>query len=121
MFIIFVATVLTLPILQVTNIDLDQYFITIGALAGAVVTVTEFFKGITFIGSSPSWVKQVISWIVAIAGAFVGNYFDLGVFADLNTTYTIIYGFAVGLIANGIFDFALVQAFLNLFKKKSES
>ncbi len=114
-------TLLGLIIFQTLDnftVDLDQYFVSVGALAGAVVIVTEFFKKLTFIGNSPSWVKQILSWVISIAGSFAGSYFDLGVFADLNTTYIIIYGFATGLIANGIFDFALVQAFLNLFHKK---
>lgn len=119
LFVTFLAIPFLYLIQTINGVSVDQYFVNIGALASAVVIVTEFFKKINFIAIAPSWVKQILSWAVAIAGSFIGSYFNLGVFANLTTTYIIIYGLAVGLIANGIFDFALVQALLNKFKKKN--
>lgn len=100
------------------SLDLSQYFVSLGALAGLVIIITEFIKKIKAITDAASWIKQIISWIVSLGLAFAGNYFQLGIFANLSTTLVIVYSVAVGLIANGIFDVTLVQALLNLFKKK---
>ena len=104
--------------------ELDQYFISIAALAGAVIAVTEFLKrGYEKLTKRSStslakWLKQITTWAVSIGLVFLGSYFELGIFADLSTTYIIIYGVGTGLVANGIFDFVLVQLLVDLFKKK---
>ena len=92
--------------------DLTVYFASLAALAGLVVVVTELFENFV---KNTTWV-QVISWVFAIALAFVGQFFQLGIFIGLTWYWTLIYGVAAGLVANGIFDINIVQAILEVLK-----
>lgn len=99
----------------VDPIDLSEYFVSLGTVASAALLLTSL---ITKNIAQSTW-KQVISWAVAIALAFVGDYFELGIFAKTDLFWTIAYGIAAGLVSNGIFDIKWVQAVLTLigFKK----
>ena len=88
-----------------------------GTLAGfGAVTVflgsvvTSLFK------LEKPWVKQIVSWIVAVALCAVGNLVNFGLLADASWLQTLAYGLGAGLIANGIFDFTVVQLILQYLK-----
>ena len=68
------------------------------------------------------FLKQLVAWVISIILCFVGWYFNLGVFTGLVWWVVVIYGFAVGLAANGFFDISLIQAILKALKleKKNE-
>ena len=95
------------------SIDVSQYFVSLSVLAPIIVLVTEFIKTNLKISNS-----QIISWIVAVVLSGVGWLLKLGMFAGVEWYWILIYGFASGLVANGIFDITIIQGILNLFKKK---
>ena len=78
-------------------------------LAGAVNTLLKISNKIT---------KQIVAWLVAIILVVAGNVFNIGFVAEFPWLTTIIYGFAAGLLANGLFDISWVQAFLNFLNLK---
>lgn len=100
----------------IPGIDLSTYFVSLAAVATATLGLTEFIKSLVNITSS--WVKQVVAWVVGVGLAFLGYYLQLGIFVGLDVMWVIIYGLAAGLVANGIFDIVIVQALIDLFKKK---
>lgn len=88
-------------------------FTSLLTLAPLAVVVTIFItsKVLTSLSSTG---KQILSWAVCIAIAFVGMYFDFGIFAETGPVWTAIYGIALGLFSNGVFDIGLIQAILAL-------
>jgi len=116
-----------------------QYFGTLTGLVALIVLIINWIiKFIELLKKSPiekKWVKQVISWVISIAVAIVGFVFSLGLFEPFHLLpewqgwlYTIIYGFFIGLCANGFFNIpgvekvldaimTLIQFVLDLLKK----
>ena len=93
--------------------NIATFFTTLAVFAGTVPVVTQFI--LRYINTK---YDQVISWVVAIALAFIGWIFKLGIFEGLAWYWIIIYGAAAGLISNGIFDIPVINAILNLIPKK---
>lgn len=91
------------------NIDLAGGFVTIAAVAALTLTITGYIK--VWFKAQDNWARWV-SWAVSILLSFIVWYFNLGIFEPLTWTATIIYGFGIGLIANGIFTSETVQALL---------
>lgn len=103
----------------VVETGFSNYFISLAALVPLVVLVAAFInKKLNLSG----FLKQLVAWVVSILLCFVGWYFNLGMFAGLVWWVVLIYGFAVGLAANGFFDIGLIQAILKGLKleKKNE-
>jgi len=98
---------------EVVNTGFSNYFISLAALVPLVVLITAFINTKL---NLKGFLKQFTAWVVSILLCFVGWYFNLGVFAGLIWWVVIIYGFAVGLAANGFFDISLIQAILKAFK-----
>ena len=104
---------------QVVETGFSNYFISLAALVPLVVLVAAFInKKLNLSG----FLKQFVAWVVSILLCFVGWYFNLGMFAGLVWWVVLVYGFAVGLAANGFFDIELIQAILKGLKleKKNE-
>ena len=104
---------------QVVETGFSNYFISLAALVPLVVLIAAFInKKLNLSG----FLKQLVAWVVSILLCFVGWYFNLGMFAGLVWWVVLIYGFAVGLAANGFFDIGLIQAILKGLKleKKNE-
>lgn len=95
---------------------IEQYFYSLGALAGLVLPVTQFVKNI--FKSSGNWTR-FISWVVAVGLSFFGWWLDLGILSGLSVVWVIIYGVAAGLIANSVFEAFYVEMILKLFKDKT--
>ncbi len=101
--------------------DLSSYFVSLAAVAAFTVVVTNVLINLLKI---PKF-KQLLSWVVAIALAFLGWGLKLGIFSEMVLWWwVLIHGIGIGLIANGIFDIKVVQAILNfignLIKPKEE-
>jgi biotin transporter BioY len=92
--------------------DIGNYFVSLLALVPLVVLISEFLKK-TF-KVEKSWLKQVLSWVVAVVLCLVGDWLNLGMFKDFSLITTLAYGVATGLVANGVFDISIVQTLLNL-------
>jgi len=98
-------------------IDISSYFGTLAAAAGLVVILAGYVNTHVFSTASAT-VKQIVSWVLAIVVAFVGQIKGLGVFASTDVIWTVLNGLGVGLVANGIFDVGLVQSILEFIKAK---
>ena len=88
-----------------------------GTLAG-FGAVTVFLGSVvtTLFKLTKPWTKQVASWFVAVILCVVGNLVNFGLLADASWLQTLVYGIGAGLIANGIFDFTIVQLILQYLK-----
>lgn len=96
--------------------DPASYFATLAAFVAAVIAVTQFVKK-TFLKTSGFW-TVAMSWIVAVALAFVGWMLQYGIFAGLQWYWALIYALAAGLIGNGIMSESIINALLSLVPKK---
>ena len=65
--------------------------------------------------------KQITSWVISIGLSFVGNYFGLGIFAGTTVLQTILYGFILGLVSNGVFDISIIKSLFTMFQSKDIS
>lgn len=84
----------------------------LGSLAG-VAAVTVFLSAfLNTLFKTKGFMKQLVAWAVGLILIVVGNLVNLGFMADLNWLNTVIYGFAAGLVSNGIFDIELVKMIL---------
>jgi len=93
--------------------DLVQYFQSLPLIAALIITVSEYLTRFTKVYGL--W-AQIQSWAISIAIALLGYFLQLGIFEGINLLWTFIYGISAGLIANGLFDFELIKAFLELIK-----
>ena len=103
----------------VVETGFSNYFISLAALVPLVVLIAAFInKKLNLSG----FLKQLVAWVISILLCYVGWYFNLGMFAGLVWWVVLVYGFAVGLAANGFFDIELIQAILKGLKleKKNE-
>jgi hypothetical protein len=84
----------------------------LGSLAG-VAAVTVFLAAfLNTLFKTTGFMKQLVAWAVGFILMIVGNLVNLGFMAELNWLNTVIYGFAAGLISNGIFDIELIKMIL---------
>ena len=68
----------------------------------------------------PSFIKQIVSWLIGIAVALVGWWLELGFLSGLNWYIVLAYGFGAGLIANGVFDTGIVTWIFGLLGMKEK-
>ena len=119
------VVILMLPVVAVCQdggvlpeaLNIEGYFVSLAALAAAVVPVTGVIKRL--LKSSGDWTKY-ISWGVAVGLAFAGWYLGLGMLAGLEIIYVVAYGVAAGLVANSVFDIKVVKAILNALVKRKK-
>jgi len=99
--------------------NFNTWFATLAGVAAVTVFLAGFMNTLFKI-SKKIW-KQVVAWVISILIVLAGNLFSIGFVADFPILTTIVYGFAAGLVANGLFDINAVQAilaFLNMKKVK---
>ena len=95
---------------------LQAYFASLAALLPLVVLITGFIKKAIKVDGI---LAQVISWIISIGLCYAGWLLKIGLFAEITTWWLVlIYGFAVGLAANGFFKIELIQTILNVIGLK---
>ena len=116
---IFAQETVNSVVTTVVETGFSNYFISLAALVPLVVLIAAFIN--TKLNLS-GFLKQFVAWVISILLCFVGWYFNLGMFAGIVWWVVLIYGFAVGLAANGFFDISLIQAILKGLKleKKNE-
>ena len=91
---------------------ISEHFGNLAALVLLVPVLSQLPKK-WFNIKSPAWM-QLTSWLISIALCFFGWIFGLGLFADIEVWWQVLlYGFAVGLASNGIFDIEIVRLALN--------
>ena len=95
---------------------IENYFVDLGALSGLVVILSLALFSVVKI--PVLWAKQIITWLISIGLAFVGQIWNIGIFEGVNTVWTIILGVGGGLLANGIYDATFVQMMLEFLKIK---
>lgn len=98
-------------------VDISSYFGSLALLAGLATIITGYVNTHALSKASGT-IKQIVSWVVAVALAFVGQAKGLGIVADTDTLFTVINGVAIGLVSNGIFDITIVQSILEFIKAK---
>lgn len=91
----------------------DTWFVSLGLTAAAAVALAALLNTLL---KTTGFFKQLVAWVVAVALVGISNLLGVGFAADFTLLYTAIYGVAVGLVANGIFDIEFVKALLRLFK-----
>lgn len=97
--------------------DIISCFETFAAVVAIIPVVTEGIKSLIK-AELPSWGNQLISWVVAILIALFGQFFNLGVFAEVNWWESLIIGVFAGLASNGIWDINIIQQLLKLIFDK---
>jgi hypothetical protein len=97
-------------------IDISNYFGSLATLASLTVIITGYINTHLF-ETGGVW-KQLVSWIVAISLAFIGQSKGIGIVADTDFWWTLINGLSIGLVANGLFDVTLIQNILQFLKAK---
>jgi hypothetical protein len=104
---------------QVVNptIDLNGYFETLGSIASLTVIVSMFLIDRVF-KIAVKWAKMAITWVIAILLTIGATLLNVGFTAEFPIFTSLAYGFGAGLVANGLFDVSLVQAFLEMLKLK---
>lgn len=69
-------------------------------------------------------IKQLIVWLIAIAVMLISNFANMGYGAEFTIWSSLLHGFGAGLIANGLFDFPVVNAIIkfieSIFNKAKE-
>lgn len=94
---------------------ISVYFYTLTGLSGITVIVSMALINAT---GARGWLKQLISWLTAMALAWVGYLFNVGMFEGITVGWTIILGLASGITSNGIYDITFVQMILEFLKLK---
>lgn len=97
-------------------IDLAPYFGSLAAVAGAVVALSGWLK--TYVIKVDGIKAQLLTWLISIGIAFLGQWQGLGIFAGGDILTTVLNGVGVGLVANGIYSIEAVQNVLVLVKAK---
>ena len=90
--------------------NFSTWFGTLAGIAALTVFVGGFLNGLLKV--TKNVVKQLVAWLVAILLAVVANLVNFGFLAEATWIMTVIYGFGAGLVANGIFDVAIVKALI---------
>lgn len=98
-------------------IDISSYFGSLALLA-SLATIISGYINTHALSTASGTIKQIVSWVVGVALAFVGSAKGLGIVADTNIVFTLLNGVAIGLVSNGIFDITLVQSVLEFIKAK---
>ena len=96
--------------------NFNGWFATLAGIAAVTVFLAGFINTLLRITSKIG--RQIVAWLTAIALVTIGNLLNLGFMSEFPWLTTIAYGFAAGLVANGIFDVTIVQALLEFLKLK---
>ena len=103
-------------------INISDFFMTFVSLA-ALVTLLTGWVNTTFIKSDSKLfgiieLKQLTAWVVAIIICSVGQMKSLGYFAEMDSLQTILTGFGLGLVSNGIADIQIVRSILEFLRAR---
>jgi hypothetical protein len=100
-------------------IDLGTYFGSLAAVAGVVMTLSGWAK--TYVIKVDGFKAQLLTWLISIGVAFLGQWQNLGIFANADILTTVLSGVGVGLVANGLYSIEGVQNLLSLLKARKKA
>ena len=99
------------------------YFATVGGVAGIAAFLGELV--IRYTKLALKWQKVAVTWVLAVATAFVGAFvLNVGFLAEASWWETAVWGLFSGLLANGIwssnalFIKSILEFFVGLIKAK---
>ena len=92
------------------GIDINTVFASIAGVAAGSVFISALL--IKWFKVEKGWVKQIVSWVAPVVLFVAGNLLNIGFMAEFTWLMTVVYGLGAGLVSNGIFDIAIVQAVL---------
>jgi hypothetical protein len=95
----------------------SEFFLSLGAVAGLVAVLTEFFSNLFEIeegaGITLLWFKlktvQFISFLVGVAAGLFGFLFNLGMFVGVLWWHSLLIGLGAAFIANGFADTGTIK------------
>lgn len=99
--------------LVLPGINIEQYFLTLGAMIPAVLFLTSGVKKL--IPDLKGFAAQFLSWFFAVGLAFLGWWLHIGLFADITIWWhVLLYGLGLGLASNGIFKIEIILILLQV-------
>jgi uncharacterized membrane protein len=95
--------------------NLDIYLGSLLGLGLLSIFVSAFING--FLTKASKLLKRIISWIVPIVLSILAAYvLNLGFLKEETIIMVLIYGFAAGLVSNGIFDITTVTTLVKIIQ-----
>ena len=91
--------------------NFPQWFGTLAGVSLLTTFLAAFFNGLLKIEKGVY--KQLIAWAVGIILMVATDLLNFGFAKDFPLLLAVIYGFAVGLVANGVFDVPFVKSILD--------
>lgn len=96
-----------------------EFFFSYAGLVLLIQIVTGWIlKTIPVLGKT---LKQITSWVVAVAIAWVGKHFGYGLFADASILETVATGIGLGMVANYLYDAKTLESILAIFFANKKS
>jgi uncharacterized YccA/Bax inhibitor family protein len=96
------------------------WFSSLAYIAALTAFLAAFLNGLLKV--TKRFVKQLVAWGVGIILLIASNLLNFGYAAEQPILLSAIHGFAVGLVANGIFDIPVIKSILETvegwFKKE---
>ena len=96
------------------TVGVFDFVIDLGTIAGAAAAVLLFTGWIKTAFKLDGMFARWVSWIVALSISFLAWLLNFGLFEPLTWYVALIYGFGIGLVANGIFTADTVKYILSL-------
>jgi hypothetical protein len=90
----------------------------VAIMAAIVIFVSELLTKLTKVANF--W-AQFQSWAVSVVVAALASYLGVGIFPTFSALAVVLYGFGIGLVANGIFDIPLTRTILEWIRVKAAS
>lgn len=94
--------------------DPGTYYVSLAALVGAVMTITQFLKKVVV---TEGITTKLLSWGVGLALSVIGYVMKLGIFEAVEWYWILIYALSAGLVGNSIFDLSIIEGILSIFEK----
>jgi hypothetical protein len=94
--------------------NLNVYLASMIGVAAMTVFTGGLLNGLFQVTSKV--LRQIIVWLCAIATMVISNLANIGYGAEFTIWSSLLHGFGAGLIANGLFDFPVVNAIVKFIE-----
>jgi len=94
---------------------LTEIITNVAIMAAIVIVAAELLTKLTKVGGF--W-AQFQSWAVSVVVALLASYLGLGIFPTFSFLAVVLYGFGIGLVANGVFDIPLTKTILEWLRAR---